>query len=130
MLSLTALRMAWKIGPYVLIAALAAFLLFQRVELQRDAQAIRADAATCASERQADAAKLDAAADLAVAQQRAALDAANAALAKASQAAATAGATLRAQLAAQALQPGQDGAIAPVLQAALAGLRAEHGGQQ
>ncbi len=122
------LGIALKVGPWVVIALLAAFAWYQHTELQRDAETIRADAATCAAERAADANKLTAAADAQIAAQRSALNAAQAALSQATQAAQVAGASIRQGIAVQATQAGQDGPLAPVFQSALAGLRAQFGG--
>jgi hypothetical protein len=125
--ALAALKLAWKVGPYVLIVLLAASVFYQRSALHGAQETIRADSATCSAERAADANALDQKAQATESVLASQLSLAQAALLPASTTNVSQGATLRANLQAQAAQPGQDGPLAPVFQQALAGLRANHG---
>jgi hypothetical protein len=115
---------ALKFGPYVGAALLFGLLMFEHQELLTAKETIRADAATCSSERQADAAALTAKAQAVIDQQRAALDAVQESLQRASTANAAWGAALQANNAALASKPGQDAPLSPVFQSGLAALRA------
>jgi hypothetical protein len=125
--ALAGLRLAWKIGPWVVIGGLLIAGMFLRAELRGAQETIRADAATCSAERAADANALDQKAQVTESALASQLSVAQAALLPVATVNVSSGASLRASLQSQAAQPGQDGPLAPVLQNALAGLRANHG---
>lgn len=115
--------LALKFGPYAIIVALVAFIMFQRVELQRDAAIIAGDSARCANSQTQAAATVTAASTAEADKQRISLDAATTALATATTATQTAGAVELQTITAATPQPGQDAPIAPVLAQAINALR-------
>ncbi|HUN00394.1 MAG TPA: hypothetical protein PLI96_07920 [Halothiobacillus sp.] len=120
--------LALKFGPYAIIAALAAFIMFQHVELQRDAAQIAGASAKCANTQAQAAATVTAASNAEADKQRVSLDASTAALQTATTASQIAGEATLQTITLTAPQPGQDAPIAPVLAAAIAALRSQHGG--
>ncbi len=114
---------AFKFGPWILAGLLFAFIMYQRVELQRDAATISGDSTRCSNTQLSTDAKLNSTASVAISAQHAKLDTAEANLQPAATASQVQGATALAQVHQQATQPGYDGPIPPVLVNALAAMR-------
>jgi porphobilinogen deaminase len=115
----------WKFRAVAVYVALAGALLCVWAERET----IRADRATCNAQIAANANALNQAATAATNELQRRLDAAETGLVQADTTDQRATALLRAKLAAEAVAPGGSAAPLPVLQDALAGIAAAHGGQ-
>jgi hypothetical protein len=117
------------LGAAALVLAIGVWMYIGRLDARLAAAnaTISAESAKCAETQLAAAATVNTAAQAVIDGQRVNLDAAQGTLAQASAVSRAAGATTVATITVNAAQPGQDAPIAPVLQTALAGLRAAHG---